>query len=91
MGMTLNVALLSGCGSCLCLKRDRTRIEKVRDTMSTHRTKAVGSSANSALAYKFWVARCFRDGSPEEELFRAVCVNSINSVVTKAGSRYRQP
>lgn len=47
-------------------------------------TKTVGSDADSALAYKFWIARCFRGGSPEEDLFRAVCVNSMSSGVSAA-------
>lgn len=38
--------------------------------------KTVGSEQNSALAYKLWLARCFTSGSPEEDLFRAVCINS---------------
>jgi hypothetical protein len=51
-------------------------------------TVTVASDANSALAYKFWLARCFRDGSPEEDLFRAFCANSMKSGVR---SRTRQP
>ena len=27
----------------------------------------------AALAYEFWLARGFRDGSPEEDLLRALC------------------
>ena len=49
------------------------------------------SHANAELAYKFWLARCFRDGSPEEDLFRAVCANSMNSRITKVESISRQP
>jgi hypothetical protein len=56
--------------------------------MTTHRTKTVGSDADSALAYKFWVARCFQNGSPEEDLFRAVCSNS-NPGVAKLRLRSR--
>jgi len=47
------------------------------DDMAKQSTRSVGSDANSALAYKFWLARCFHDGSPEEDLFRAVCANSM--------------
>ena len=56
--------------------------------MPKHPTRTVASDANSALAYRFWLARCFRDGSPEEDLFRAVCANSMKSGVR---SRIRQP
>jgi hypothetical protein len=41
-----------------------------------------GSNANATLAFKFWLARAFHDGSPEEDMFRAVCANSI-----KVGAR----
>jgi len=44
------------------------------------------SDANAALAFEFWLARCFRDGSPEEDLFRAVCANSVNQRSLKAKS-----
>ena len=27
----------------------------------------------AALAYKYWLARGFQDGSPEEDLMRALC------------------
>jgi len=27
------------------------------------------------LAYEFWLARGFRDGSPEEDLLRALCAS----------------
>ena len=27
----------------------------------------------AALAFEFWLAREFRDGSPEEDLYRALC------------------
>lgn len=43
------------------------------------RERSLASNATVKLAYEFWVARCFCEGSPEEDLFRAVCVNSINS------------
>jgi len=46
--------------------------------------------ADAALAYEFWLARCFRDGSPEEDLLRAVCANSMNSGTLKPGHS-RQP
>jgi hypothetical protein len=59
--------------------------------MPNHPTRTVASDAISALAYKFWLARCFRDGSPEEDMFRAVCANSMKSGMTKPGSRYKQP
>jgi len=47
------------------------------------RTNANASDANAALACKFWLARCFHDGSPEEDLFRAVCANSIKPNMVK--------
>ena len=60
--------------------------------MAKHHTRTDESVANSALAYKFWLARCFRDGSPEEDLFRAVCANSMNGGGIKLrSSRSRQP
>jgi len=49
--------------------------------MAKHQALKKEPDANSALAYEFWLARCFRDGSPEEDLLRAVCVNSIKSGV----------
>jgi replication-associated recombination protein RarA len=45
--------------------------------MQQQQQRTAGSDANAALAYKFWLARCFHDGSPEEDLFRAVCANSM--------------
>jgi hypothetical protein len=42
--------------------------------MSQARTSE--AEQNSALAYKLWLARRFRNGSPEEDLFRAVCINT---------------
>jgi hypothetical protein len=45
----------------------------------------------AALAYKFWLARCFRDGSPEEDLFRAVCANSMKSGVRSCPRRAVMP
>ena len=54
--------------------------------MQKHQTKADASDANASLAYNFWLSRCFRDGSPEEDLFRAVCANS-----TKFGVKSRSP
>lgn len=50
--------------------------------------QASASNANAALAYKFWLARLFRDGTPEEDLFRAVCANSVKSETIKGK---RQP
>jgi hypothetical protein len=44
--------------------------------MPKQQTRTVGPVANSELAFGFWLARCFRDGSPEEDMFRAVCANS---------------
>jgi hypothetical protein len=57
----------------------------------TKKTKADVSDKNAALAYKFWRARCFRDGSPEEDLLRAVCANSIKSkpTISKPQSKRR--
>ena len=49
--------------------------------------RTVGSNANAALAYKFWLARCFQGGSPEEDMFRAVCANSIKGGVRQRPSR----
>jgi len=46
--------------------------------MSGRKSTATVLDVNAALACKFWLARCFRDGSPEEDLFRAVCVNSMS-------------
>ena len=59
--------------------------------MSKQQTSAVDSDANSALAYKFWLARCFRDGSPEEDMFRAVCANSMEASAIRKRSPSRQP
>jgi len=56
--------------------------------MPKSQTKTVESDANSALAFNFWQARCFQDGSPEEDLFRAVCANSMKGGV-KLKSRPR--
>jgi hypothetical protein len=50
--------------------------------------KNVGSKSNAALAYKFWLARGFKDGSPEEDMFRAVCANSINVGIRRRPSRH---
>jgi hypothetical protein len=44
--------------------------------ITSRKNSANGADANAALAYKFWLARCFYEGSPEEDLFRAVCANS---------------
>lgn len=44
------------------------------------------SEADATLAFKLWRARFFRDGSPEEDLFRAVCSNSA-TVSVKSKSR----
>jgi replication-associated recombination protein RarA len=57
------------------------------DDMAKQNTRTVGSDANAALAYKFWLARCFHDGSPEEDLFRAVCANSMKIGVRQPPSR----
>lgn len=54
---------------------------------TNHRPSNDPSDANSALAYQFWLARCFRDGSPEEDLLRAVCANSINANSVNSKSR----
>ena len=50
--------------------------------MAKRHTTTTNSDTNAALAYRFWVARCFHDGSPEEDMFRAVCANSM-----KVGAR----
>jgi hypothetical protein len=59
--------------------------------MPKHQTKTSTPDADAALAYKYWAARCFRDGSPEEDLFRAVCANSAKAGVTKPRSGSRLP
>ena len=59
--------------------------------MPKGQTKTTGGNREVALAYKFWLARCFQNGSPEEDLFRAVCANSTNGGVTKLKSRSRRP
>jgi hypothetical protein len=48
--------------------------------------RAAASDVNAELAYKYWRARCFREGSPEEDLFRAICANSSNSTPVKPRS-----
>ena len=53
--------------------------------MLKHPTTTDESKTASALAYKFWVARCVRDGSPEEDLFGVVYANSMKSGATKRG------
>ena len=58
--------------------------------MPKQQTTTDTSDANAALAYNFWLARCFRDGSPEEDLFRAVCANSSKFGV-KVTSHSGQP
>jgi hypothetical protein len=45
--------------------------------MQRFQTGSSEPDATAELAYKFWLERCFRDGSPEEDLFRAVCVNTM--------------
>jgi hypothetical protein len=37
------------------------------------RSKAENQQKIAALAYEFWLERGFRDGSPEEDLLRALC------------------
>jgi hypothetical protein len=56
--------------------------------MSKSQARTTVPDPNAALAYKFWLARGFRDGSPEEDLFRAVCVNSMKLSMR---SRIRKP
>jgi hypothetical protein len=51
--------------------------------------KPDASDANSALAFQLWLARSFRDGSPEEDLFRAMCANSMKLSVIKRRVRDR--
>ena len=50
--------------------------------MPKSQTKTVESDAKAALAFEFWLARGFHDGSPEEDMFRAMCANSM-----KVGAR----
>ena len=57
--------------------------------MPQPRTKAKGTDKDAALAYTFWRARCFREGSPEEDFLRAVCANSINSKPAAVRSRMK--
>ncbi|SPF40578.1 hypothetical protein SBA4_2520006 [Candidatus Sulfopaludibacter sp. SbA4] len=59
--------------------------------MPNHKNTTAVLDVDAALAYKFWLARCFRDGSPEEDLLRAVCANSMNSGAVKPGAHSRQP
>jgi hypothetical protein len=59
--------------------------------MQKCQTRSTASDANAELAYKFWLERCFRDGSPEEDLFRAVCVNSMKVDLLDLSPRLRQP
>jgi hypothetical protein len=54
--------------------------------MTKRQTTNKVADANATLAYKFWKARCFCEGSPEEELFRAVCANSMKLDGTKLRS-----
>ena len=54
----------------------------------TNKNTVISVDANATLAYKFWLERCFQDGSPEEDMFRAVCVNSGG---IKPGERLPQP
>jgi len=42
-------------------------------TINRHRIKSKCHEKIAALAYEFWLARGFRDGSPEEDLIRALC------------------
>jgi hypothetical protein len=58
--------------------------------MPNRKNTPTAADANAALAYKFWGARCFRDGSPEEDLLRAVCANSINSKSTISKPRSKR-
>ena len=57
--------------------------------MPKRQTRNQEADANATLAYKFWRARCFRDGSPEEDPFRAVCANSTKTSVSKPRSHTR--
>ena len=57
------------------------------DDMVNQNTRTVGSDTNAALAYKFWLARCFHDGSPEEDLFRAVCAKSMKAAIRQPRSK----
>jgi hypothetical protein len=41
------------------------------------------AQSNSELAFKFWLQRRFHEGSPEEDLLRAVCANTINLVTVR--------
>ena len=58
--------------------------------MRMSQAKTAEAEQNSALAYKLWLARCFRNGSPEEDLFRAVCINTTIGL-TKRRPRSRRP
>jgi hypothetical protein len=55
--------------------------------MQQQQQKTVESDANAVLAFKFWLARGFHDGSPEEDMFRAVCANSIEVGVRQPPSK----
>jgi hypothetical protein len=58
--------------------------------MQKCQTRSSAADAIAELAYKFWLERCFRDGSPEEDLFRAVCVNTMRVGQININSRLRQ-
>ena len=64
MGVDPAYFLRVGSGHAHVLKCEPTESERSVTNMQKHPTRAVASDANSALAYKFWLARCFRDGSP---------------------------
>ena len=59
-------------------------MQKCQNQRTQRRSSA--SDPVAELAYQFWLERCFRDGSPEEDMFRAVCANT-----TKAGSLNIRP
>ena len=73
-------------------KRDGAHVstlEGMKRSPIMSQQRPIAPNENAALAYKFWLARRFRDGSPEEDLFRAVCANSIKSDSTKVKSELR--
>ena len=72
-------------GHVYVLKRE-ARIERT-DCIPKSQTKTVALDTNAALAYKFWLARCFHDGSREEDLFRAVCANSMKAAIRQPRSK----
>jgi len=89
-GRGLNLILRIGTRSRPCFINGPFGFGDWSSFMQKHVTTTVTvADANAALAYKFWLARCFRDGSPEEDLLRAVCANPMNAGGRKPKPRLR--